>query len=110
MNDDGFAARQLAVLESRLSAYAAGGISLNDLITDIEGLAGIIENKTLSEQLFPFLMDLEEINARYLTELELDDADDAQEKALLPDDMEEINALLAEIKQLFHDVLAGGGA
>ena len=50
--------------------------------------------------------DLEEINARYLTELEPDDADDAQEKALSPDDEEEIKALLAEIRQLFHDRLA----
>ena len=39
-----FAARQLAVLEGRLSAYAEGGMSLNALITDIEGLAGIVEN------------------------------------------------------------------
>ena len=108
MND--IAASQLAVLDDRLAAYVEGSATLDDLVADIEELAGIAENKTLSEQLFPFLMDLEEINARYLTELEPDDADDAQEKALSPDDEEEIKALLAEIRQLFHDVLAGGGA
>ena len=108
MND--IAASQLAVLDDRLAAYAAGSESLDELVMDIEELAGSVANKALSEQLFPFLMDLEEINARYLTELEPDDADDAQKKALSPDDVEEINALLAEIKRLFHDVLAGGGA
>ena len=106
-----FAARQLAVLEGRLSAYAEGGMSLNALITDIEGLAGIVENKALSEQVYPFLFDLEVINACHLADLEeMDVADGAQEKALSPDDVEEINALLAEIKQLFHDCLAGDGA
>ena len=107
---NGFAARQLAVLDDRLAAYAAGGISLNDIITDIEGLADAVGNKALREQLFPFLMDIEEINARYLTELEPDDADEAQEKALSPDDEEEIKALLDEIKLLFHDALLGDGA
>lgn len=104
MND--IAASQLAVLDDRLAAYAAGSATLNDLVADIEELASIIGNKTLYERLFPFIMDLEEINARYLTELEPDDADDAQEKALSPDDEEEIKALLAEIRQLFHDRLA----
>ena len=109
MND--IASSQLAVLDDRLAAYAAGSASLSDIIADIEELASIIGNKTLYEQLFPFLMDLEEINARYLIELkEADDTGSTQEKALSPDDVEEINALLAEIKQLFHDVLAGGGA
>ena len=98
MND--IAASQLAVLDDRLAAHAAGGASLNDLITDIEELAGIVGNKALYEQLYPFLMDLEEINARCIV----------REEAPSPDDVEEINALLAEIKQLFHDCLAGGGA
>ena len=95
-----FAALHLAELDARLAAYAAGSASLNDLITDIEELAGIVANKALSEQLYPFLMDLEEINAACIV----------QEKEPSPDDVEEITALLAEIKQLFHDVLARGGA
>ena len=98
MND--IAASQLAVLDDRLAAYAAGSATLGDIVADIEELAGIAENKTLSEQLFPFLMDLEEINAACIV----------QGKAPSPDDVEEITALLAEIRQLFHDVLAGGGA
>ena len=110
MND--IASSQLAVLDDRLAAYAAGSASLGDIIADIEELASIIGNKTLYEQLFPFIMDLEEINARYLTELQETggDADSAQKKELSPDDVEEINALLAEIKRLFHDCLAGDGA
>ena len=98
MND--IAASQLAVLDDRLAAYVEGSATLGDIVADIEELAGIAENKTLSEQLFPFLMDLEEINARCIV----------REEAPSPDDVEEINALLAEIKQLFHDCLAGGGA
>ena len=98
MND--IAASQLAVLDDRLAAYAAGSATLGDIVADIEELAGIAENKTLSEQLFPFLMDLEEINAACIV----------QGKVPSPDDVEEITALLAEIRQLFHDVLAGGGA
>ncbi|MBR5705807.1 MAG: hypothetical protein IKX21_07560 [Deltaproteobacteria bacterium] len=92
----GFAARQLAVLEGRLSAYAEGSLSLNSLISDIEGLANVIEDKVLSEHLSPLLFDLEEINAYCIVYNDVPS----------PDGVEKINASLAEIKQLFHDVLA----
>ena len=100
MSDDGFAERQLAVLEGRLSAYAEGGMSLNSLISDIWGLADVIENKALSEQVFPLLADLEEINAICIV---------YNEKPT-PNDVEKINASLAEIRRIFHDWQAGDGA
>ena len=100
MNDDGFAARQLAVLEGRLSAYAEGSMSLNNLISDIWGLADVIENKALSEQVLPLLADVEEINAICIV----------YNKKPTPNDVEKINASLAEIRRIFHDCLAGGGA
>ena len=120
---------QLAALDARIAAYAAGGVALGELIAEIEELADATENEALREQVFPFIMDLEEINARerthtgphslsFLTDLEeinaccivdLDEMDEASSQ-LSPDDVEEVNALLAEIRQLFHDCLAGDGA
>ena len=83
-----FAIRQLVALEGKLSAYAAGSMSLDSLISDIGGLAKVMNHKLLTEQLSPFLTDLGEINA-YNTKP-------------APGDVEKINALLAEIRRLFH--------
>ena len=87
-----FAIRQLVALEGKLSAYAAGSMSLDSLISDIAGLANVMNHKLLTEQLSPFLTDLEEINAICI----------AYNKKPAPDEVGKINASLVEIRRLFH--------
>ena len=87
-----FSIRQLVALEGKLSAYATGSMSLDSLISDIGGLAKVMNHKLLTEQLSPFLTDLGEINAICI----------AYNKKPAPGDVEKINASLAEIRRLFH--------
>lgn len=55
--------RQLFLLCQLLDDYLSKKISLNTLINKIEAITALIDNKEWTELMYPFLLELEQINA-----------------------------------------------
>lgn len=60
---DKYLKRQLAVLRQLITNYRSGEIRLNVLIQRIEGVSGAIGLQSWKNDVFPIILDLEQVNA-----------------------------------------------
>lgn len=82
MND--FLLRQFAIIRRLVGDYRNGKLPLDSLIQEIEGISGLLNIESWGNELFPIVLDLEQINAMSInTKTELTAQDEVDVENLL---------------------------
>ncbi|PKM46840.1 MAG: hypothetical protein CVV05_00040 [Gammaproteobacteria bacterium HGW-Gammaproteobacteria-1] len=55
--------RQLSVMKAAIVEYKAGSRSLDGLVKALEGLAAIVDDEVVRDDVFAAVLDLEQVNA-----------------------------------------------
>lgn len=93
MND--FFARQIAVLRRLISDYRDGVLSLNSLVQRIEGVGAVIESDVWTDEVFPLVLSMEEINA---VALDANRSLTATEKAMIDSSLLELEEVINRLE------------
>ena len=60
---DEFFQRQLTILKDTVSRYRAGTLGLNKVVQHLEAVTNLVNDQKWRDQVFPIIVNLEQINA-----------------------------------------------
>jgi len=63
---DEFVARQLSQMRAKIAEFRGGGLKLNGLVQQLEGLARAVDESFWADSVFPLVFDLERINSELM--------------------------------------------
>jgi hypothetical protein len=91
---DEFTARQISLIRKLLDDLNQGSLDLNSFIQKLDGIYHALQDALWKEQLFPIILDLEQISASALD----------SKKALAPSDLAEVGRTLKKLEMLVSSV------